>query len=105
MQENKKLAVSEISAIIKACRTNGVALLKWGDFEIHLGPDASLNPKVLKPKKIKSDPVAEKAVVEKATLQANADTIDDEIATLQVEDPVEFEKMIVQGELDAQTQA
>lgn len=96
----------DICAIIKECAKSEVKKLKLGDLHIEFGRKATSDP-IQTPEKanqvvsvypapINND---EEKIIEEARIQDTADALEDELATLQITDPFEYEELMSQEAL------
>ncbi len=90
----------DLKAIIRECAKRGVAELKIGDFHIKFGSVEDIQaPKAKSEIKAPSKAVL-KAAENQALVAENAEHNENMLANLQLEDPVAFEKMLIEGELE-----
>lgn len=111
--QTSKFTVSELCAILKACGTSAVAELKFGDLHVIFGPRPEVitvsehrTPLVLPmEKELMPDPATEIAATQEkiARESLELDEIqnkEDQLALLAIEDPVTYEELLANGELD-----
>lgn len=86
--------------VIKACKASGVSYLRLGDLELKFVTGDAERPSIPTGETVKI-PSAEKLkeIEETEAIKENADEADDELAHMQVEDPLQFEELLVQREL------
>jgi hypothetical protein len=93
------IEVSDLVKLVKACRASGVSNLKYGDLELKfVTGEAEQAP--ISPSEVDKIPSAEELKVEQeqSALQENADDADDQLAFMAVEDPIQFEQLLVERE-------
>lgn len=97
----------DICAIIKECAKNGVISLKLGELKVEFDKTALSNHSQApeQASQVKSVFPApkfneEEEVIEEAKLKDTAELIEDELATLQLTDPYEYEELMFQGALE-----
>lgn len=97
----------DICAIIKECAKSGVLSLKFGELQVEFEKTA-LSNQTQAPEQV-SQVVSvfpapkdneENEVIEQAKIQDTADALEDELATLQITDPHEYEELMFQGALE-----
>ena len=93
------IKLKELKSLIKVCKVNGVSRVKLGDIEVELTGDAASSIKVGQ-KTALSTPQTNDAEEKTAVVQENLERIDEKLNQLHVEDPVEFERLLVQRELE-----
>lgn len=86
--------------LIELCGTNGVAELSVGDFKVVFGNQTKESP--ITPTAIPTkEAEAQSQVVEMESLQAASRELDqDDLATMAVEDPIRFEQLMIERELE-----
>lgn len=101
------LILSKIESILKACATSGVSELKFGPLHVKFGgtpehvaeaPSVDLRPTIPAPE------IAEAPNHEVMNREALAEdemlAREERLALLQIEDPLEFEKQLISGEIE-----
>jgi hypothetical protein len=90
----------EIKDIIKTCAEYGVSRVKIGEIEVVFGENTQISPKIAKkPLKVKDNPTKRIEVEQEAIGQAEVKLKEDYIDNLLLEDPAEYERLAIQGEL------
>lgn len=95
------IEAKDLIKLIKACKASNVSSLKLGDLELKFGPGDAAPISVPATGDAVETPSAEqlKAIEEQVRLQNNASDADDELAHMQVENPMEFETLLAEREL------
>jgi hypothetical protein len=95
------IKAKELVEVIKACKASSVSYLKLGDLELKFGPDDAAQTPIA-PGETEPIPTAEelKVIEEDAAILRNGAEVDDEVAFMQMEDPVQFEELLTSGELE-----
>lgn len=90
-----------IARIIKVCRESNVRSLRMGDLEINFVPGDAAEVKVVAGEAVKPPTLEELKEIERS-VQDNSvlDRADEELAHMQVENPVLFEQLLVERELE-----
>jgi hypothetical protein len=87
--------------MIKVCSQLGVSRFRQGDLEIEFGnPETRTTP--IRGRKTKSHPVKEAEIEKDALEQAAQNIREDENDHLLLENPMEYERRLIQGELDGE---
>lgn len=91
----------DLVKVIKACKASGVSALKLGDLELKFQTGDAEKTSVPATGDAVETPSAEKlkAIEERSALIENAEDADEELAHMQVENPAQFEELLVQREL------
>jgi hypothetical protein len=97
-----KTEAKNLIEVMLACKASGISSMKCGDLELKFGNTGDAAP-ISVPETVEAveTPSVEqlKEIEELQALQNNADDADDDLATMAIEDPVEFEELLVQREL------
>lgn len=92
----KEFTLKEIEKLVKLCKKSGVSSLKLGEIEINLSEAASFDSKP----RFKARASAKgKSEEERGQLQAQLNTASDTLETLHLEDPLAYERLLLEGEL------
>lgn len=103
----KGFTSKDICAIIKECAKNDVKYFDFGEIHIEFGRKATSNP-IQTPEKANQvvsvypapkNNVEEAKIIEEAKIQDTANALEDELATLQISDPFEYEELMSQEAL------
>lgn len=97
----KRLTAKDVCLIIDHCKDAGIAELMWGDFKItFLSGLQQMPTQIHVPPAIveRQDQIEQSAFVEE-----DLESHEEMLQRLKVEDPVEFEKMLLAGELEMTT--
>jgi len=97
----------DICAIIKECAKSGVSVLSLGDIYIDFGKKATLSQDQAPEKANQVESVfpaprnvnLEEEIAQTAKIQDTSDAFEEELATLQISDPFEYEELISQEAL------
>ena len=95
-----EMKFSELKKLIELCGDRGVSELQLGDLKIVFGrqtKDSPLTPTVVQTKatEVQTQQIEKEALVEESK---NLD--EDDLALMQIEDPVRYEQMLIEGELE-----
>lgn len=94
----KGLTLKQTSDLIKMCRQNGISSFKYGNLILEFNKKDK--------KELKVDPEfpiqEEKTDLEADALARKADDVDDRLDDLMTTDPVAYEQLAMEGELDDQ---
>lgn len=101
MGDNWGLKTADIASILEACRKNGVAKLKLGDLEVEFGPAVELiqTPVPMYPPGTEI-PGAKIETPKEILREEEAAYKADRLAMMFIEDPVEAERLIQNGEAE-----
>jgi hypothetical protein len=97
----------DICAIIKECAKNGVNTFNFGELHVDFGATAT-SARYQNPEKVNQvvsvfpapkDKNLEQQVIDQAVFQDTVDSVEDELATLQITDPHEYEELMFQEAL------
>ena len=100
------LLLSELPAILKVCRQFHVTTLQFGDIYVEFGEVAVGEA----PKRKKSSSLTEKVIsaqqeeAQKSHLQQEISLKEEELSQMLIENPSEYERLIMSGELDNATE-
>lgn len=101
--EHQRVTVDakSLAKILRTCKECGVAKLKWGDTIIEMRESESVShqPKVNEITQSITPTEIEEAANE-TNLQENLEAIGDIEDTLHIEDPVSFERLLIEKELE-----
>lgn len=86
----------DVCKLIKTCQKSGVSELKLGGLELHFVPKV----KKPEPKAEEKADVSGKDVEEKALLQEELKLRDTQVDNLLLESPSEYERRIIEGDLE-----
>lgn len=92
-----------IKNIIKECKKQGVSRLKVGEIEIDFAEKSDKVP-VLREKKVKDNPEKREEIERETLEKEELSTKDSYVENLLLEDPTEYERLMMQGELNAEAQ-
>lgn len=96
-----EIDTKELVKIIKACRLAGVKELKVGELELRFGTGEAAEPQVLARENVRPPTDKElKAIEARLEEKDILDRADEELAHMQVEDPLQFEELLIQRELE-----
>lgn len=103
------LTAQEICSILGACGAAGVAELKFGDLQVsfHRPVEAQMDqtPPVYQPEAAISEIHAAQEIEKSSIEQEEFDVKTERLALMMVEDPAQYEKLFLDGELtDAEPQ-
>lgn len=97
IKEAKDLAV-----ILKACKASGVTELKIGDIEIKFGLVESLQTSNRPGETVQVPSVEQlREAEELVNVQANIESADDQLAFMHIDDPSQFEQLLIEKELES----
>lgn len=96
------ISSKELKNILKLCKKEGVSRIKTSDLEIEF-KETIKNP-MKSVGKVKDNPVKREEIEKEAIGQAEIDIKENYVENLILEDPSEYESLMIQGEFDAQTQ-
>lgn len=92
--------LKQIKDIIKTCAENGVLRFKMQDIEVEFAENTQMLPKSYqKPVKVKDNPVKREEIEQEAMEKAELQVKDEYVDNLILEDPAEFERLEIEGEL------
>lgn len=95
------VSVKDFKKIIDLCKKSGVLRLKLADFEVEF---AEKEQKHIK-REIKAKDSPDREIAEKEALRREEQTLkEDYIGNLLLEDPAEYERLVMQGELHEEAQ-
>lgn len=96
-----KVDFKEIKDIVKLCAENGVSRIKLGEIEVVFGENAQFLPKNTKKisKVVKDNPEKRAEVEQDAIGRAEVKLKEEYVDNLLLEDPAEYERLAIQGEL------
>lgn len=96
--EKKHLSISNICNIIKSCRKSGVLFFKFGELELSFEKNYTSTSPEQKICERNNTKILEKE--ENETLfQKEADLKETQLAEMLINDPVQYEKLIEQGDV------
>jgi|GEM_PF-4162329 len=99
------ISTDELLELIKACKAARATNLKIGDVEIRFADRERRQTK----EKVREIPIPTakelSSAEDDARIKNNLELVDDDVATMHVEDPSEFERLIVERELKDRAQA
>lgn len=88
--------------VIKACRASHVSYLKLGELELKFGPDEAAQTPATKSETFVVPTDAELKVLEEAAaIRQNGSDADDELAYMLLDDPVQYEELLANRELES----
>lgn len=97
---NIKLKFAEIKKLIELCGDKGVAELQLGELKIVFGrqtKESPLTPPILQTKEIE---VQTQQVEKEAFDQVSKELDENDLALMQIENPVRYEQMLIEGEIE-----
>lgn len=94
------LKSDEVCALIKACGESGVSSLKWGNLQVSFerSPKEPETPPAIPDTEI-SEEIAQSGT--RRLEQEEFNTKEDELATMLIENPLEYERMLTNRELES----
>jgi hypothetical protein len=96
--------VEELSDIIKLCSKSGVSRLKVGEIEINFTENTEKREKLAeKTVKVRDNPKGRAEVEQESIGRDEQKLKEDYVDNLLLEDPSEYERLAIQGELDEET--
>lgn len=99
-----EVSVKEIKEIIKTCAESGVESIKIGETTIVFHKYAENTPEVIIPdKKVKDNPKKRIEVEQESIDRTEIKVKEDYIDNLLLEEPSEYERLQIQGELSEET--
>lgn len=96
--EEKALTALDISAIIQVCAQNNVSKLKFGSLSVEF--DRPTNPNHEEPKNTPILPAHLEQAAKMAILSDEAAVREEQLKKMQIEDPLRFEQLISDGDLE-----
>jgi hypothetical protein len=95
-----KIDFKEIKDIVKLCAENGVSRLKLGEIEVVFSENAQFSQKIpKKSQKVRDNPEKRTEVEQDAIGRAEVKLKEEYVDNLLLEDPAEYERLAIQGEL------
>jgi malic enzyme len=91
----------DLATVLRACKATGVKELKIGDIEIKFGVTETRQAEEPKGETY-IVPSAEqlREAEELVNIQENVDSVDDQLAFMHIDDPSQFEQLLIEKELE-----
>lgn len=99
MKEIEKVftRATELCDILRECKKSGVSWFKWGDLEVRFGTTSQSGRQI----KISEKAISESEKIEiQAIEQQEILTKEDQLDHMLIEDPYQYEKLLLAGELE-----
>lgn len=96
---NEKFTLKDLSKLIKICKNNNVSHVKYGEIELKLNIDATENPSIPNASQASESDKKAKENEEKGALQEQYNHAQSSLDSLQLEDPLEYERQLMDREL------
>ena len=97
---NKGLKLGEMKKLIELCGKNGVSELSLGDFKVVFGNQTKEIPLTPTAIQTKEADAQSQVVEQEALIELSRDLDENALAIMQVEDPVRYEQLMVERELE-----